>query len=132
MVIADNRLDRIGEVDGREDVGADRRVRLHLVELDRGELARLVQDVLGHGQIAEIVEQRGRLDRLDLPVVFDAELTRQRHRVQLHPADVTAGDLVLGIDRQRQCLDGRQVELAQLVQVPVASSIRAVDSLDET
>ena len=94
-------------------------MRLHLLELDRGQLAGFVQNVLGHSQLPEVVQQRGLFDRVDLQLVGDTELPRQRHRVPLHPADVTTGHLILGVDRQRQGLDRRQIELTHLLQMAV-------------
>ena len=66
-----------GKVDRGEDLGADRRVQLHLLELGRRQLARLVEDVLGHGDLAGVVQQRAGLDGLQRLLVGDAELARQ-------------------------------------------------------
>ena len=74
---AHDRHDRIRELDEREDVGADVDVQLHLLELGRRQLARLVEDVLGHGELAGVVQQRRRFDRLQRQLVGDAERPRQ-------------------------------------------------------
>ena len=64
VMAAHDRHDRIREIDERQDVGADVDVALHLLELGGGQLAGLVEDVLGHGELAGVVQQRRRLDRL--------------------------------------------------------------------
>ena len=71
VVVADDRHHRIREVDRGENLGADRGVELHLLELGRRELARFVQDVLGHRNLAGVVEQRRRFDCLQQGFVGD-------------------------------------------------------------
>ena len=41
---------------------------LHLLELFRGQAAGLGDDVLGHGQLADVVQQRGGAQRVVLSV----------------------------------------------------------------
>ena len=65
VVVADDGHDRIGKVDRRENLRADRRMQLHLLELGRRQLAGLVEDVFRHGDLAGVVQQRRRLDRLE-------------------------------------------------------------------
>ena len=77
VMAAHDRHDRIREVDERQDVGADVDVALHLLELGRRQLAGLVEDVLGHRELAGVVQQRRRLDRLQRRLVGDAERARQ-------------------------------------------------------
>ena len=64
VMAAHDRHDRVREIDERQDVGADVDVELHLLELGGRQLAGLVEDVLGHRQLAGVVKQRGRFDRL--------------------------------------------------------------------
>ena len=45
---------------------ADGDMRLDHLELFRGQLARLAQDVLRHPELPDVVQQRGDLDCLDL------------------------------------------------------------------
>ena len=59
VMAQDQRRDRIGKRDRRDDVGADLRDDADLLELLRGERPRLREDVLGHGQLADVVQQRG-------------------------------------------------------------------------
>ena len=57
------------------------RVRLHDLELRVGEGRRLVQDLLGNGDLADVVEQRGELDLLAV-LLPDPELVGHRvHQV---------------------------------------------------
>ena len=52
-----------------QDLRADQRVHLHLVELGRGERAFLEQDRVAHGDLADVVDPRRHLDVRDEAVV---------------------------------------------------------------
>ncbi len=78
VVAAHDRHDGKREIDEREDVRAHVHVFLHLLELGVGEPAGLVEDALGHGELAGVVQQRGGLDRLERRLVADAEGARER------------------------------------------------------
>ena len=53
--------------------------------------------MVGHGQLAHVVKQRGRLERAQLRVVVDPEGVRELDGVLLHATDVTVRNLVFGI-----------------------------------
>ena len=85
-------------------------VALHLLELRRRQLARLVEDVFGHRQLAGIVQQRGRFDRLQLELVGDAERPRQADRVRLDANHVAVRHVVFRVDGHRERFDRGQVQ----------------------
>ena len=116
VMAEDQRRHRVRERDGADDVGADLRVRADLLELFGRERPRLRQDVLGHGQLADVVQQRGRLDSLDV-VLGHPERAGERRGVQLHAPDVGLRGLVLRVDRQRERFDRRQVQVRHLAHV---------------
>ena len=118
MVAEDEGRHRIRERHSRDDVGADLRVAPDLLELFGRQRARLGDDVLGNGQLADVVEQRRGLDRLHLDVGHP-ECPRQRGRVNLDATDVVMRRLILGVNRQRQRFDRRQVQLGHLLRVTV-------------
>jgi hypothetical protein len=118
-MVADDGHDRVGEVDGREDVGPDARVLLHLVELGVRQLAGLVEDVLGNRELSQVVQQRGGLDGLQFAFVPDADHLGEADGVRLHAPDVPVRHLVLGVDRHGQRLDGREVEGVEVFEVAV-------------
>ena len=118
VVRAHDRHDRVGKLDGREDVRAHVHVQLHRLELGGRELPGLVEDVFRHRQLAGVVQQRRGFDGLHLLHRRHAHRLGQGHRVGLHAADVAARDAVLGIDGARERLDGRHVELIDLLDVP--------------
>ena len=66
VMVADDGHDRVREIDAFEYLRADGRVNLHLVKLGGRQLPRLVQDVIGDGELADVVQQRAGLQRLDL------------------------------------------------------------------
>ncbi len=109
VVTKDERRDGIRERHVLDDLESDLRVDLDLPEFLVGERTRFRKDVLGHGQVAHVVEQRRRRNALDL-VVGHADGVRQRPRQPLHAADMTARRPVLRVDRERQRLDRRQVQ----------------------
>ena len=96
--------------------------------------ARLRQDVLGHRELADVVQQRRGLDALDL-VVGHAQRARQAGGVDLHAADVRLRRLVLGVDRERQRFDRREVQVGHLLDVPAlvvdAAEINLVGAVGE-
>ena len=96
-----------------DDLGADLRVDADLLELFLRQRPRLRQDVLGHGELADVVQQRRGLDALDL-VVRHAERLREPRGVDLHAADVRLRRLILGVDRERQRFDRREVQVGHL------------------
>jgi hypothetical protein len=54
---------RVRELDALQDLGPDHRMDFHFFEFRAGELARLRNDVLGHRELADIVQDRGRPQR---------------------------------------------------------------------
>ena len=78
-----------------------------LFELLVGELPRFRQNVLGHGELADVVKERGRLDALDF-LIRQAKRLGEARGIELNPPDVVVRVLILGINRARQRLDGRQ------------------------
>ena len=119
FVMAENeRRDRIRERHAADDFGADLRVNADLLELFLRQRARLRQDVFGDGELADVVEQRRGLHTLNF-VVRHAERARQSGGVHLHPADVALGRLILGVDGERQRFDRGQMQVRNLLHVPL-------------
>ena len=114
----DQRRHRIRERHRADDVGADLRMRADLLELFRRQRPRLRQDVLGHRELADVVQQRRRLHALDV-VLRHPERARERGGVELHAADVRLRGLVLRVDRERERFDRGQVQVRHLLHVPL-------------
>jgi hypothetical protein len=68
-----------------KDLGSDRRVRLHLLELPVAELARLEQDRVGNSDLADVVQRRGAPDQLNLLVGQPEPECEQRARAPEPP-----------------------------------------------
>ena len=77
----------------------------------------LVQDVFGDGQLAHVVQQRRRVDRLNLALVLDVQRTRQPQRLVLHSARVVVRHLIFGIDRVRERFDRGDIDAVHAAQV---------------
>ena len=117
LVMAQNqRRHRIRERHRAHDVGADLRMRADLLELLGRQRTRLREDVLGHRELADVVQQGGRLDALDF-VLRHAHRARDRRRVELDAPDVRLRRLILRVDRERQRFDRRQVQVRHLPHV---------------
>ena len=107
----------IGKRHVADDLGADLRVGLDLLELLLREPARLRQDVLGNRQLPDVVEKCSRLHPLDLAVAHTHRL-RQAGRVGVYAADVVLRCLIiLGVDRDGEGLDGGEVQIGHLLHV---------------
>ena len=74
--------------------------------------------MLRHGELADVVQQRRGLDALDLGLRH-AEGARQPGGVDLDAPDVALRGLILGVDRQRQRFNRRQVQIRNLRDVPL-------------
>ena len=118
VVRADQRDDRIRERHVRDDLGADARMRLDAGELLGGERARLREDVLRHGQLADVVQQRRGLDAADLALAH-AERLGQASGEPLDAAHVLREGVVLGVDGRGKGLDRRQVQVRHLAHLPL-------------
>ena len=118
VVAEDERRHRIGERHAADDLGADLRVDADLLELLLRERSRLGEDVLGDRELADVVQERRRLHALDLGVRH-AERPRQARRVDLDAPDVALRRLVLRVDGERERFDGRQVQVRDLLHVPL-------------
>ena len=119
LVVAENqRRHGIRKRHAADDLGADLRVDADLLEFLLRERPGLRQDVLGHGQLADVVQQRRRLHALNL-VVAHAERAREAGGVHLNAPDVALRRLILGVDGERQRFDRGQVEIRDLPHVPL-------------
>ena len=86
---------------------------LHQVALRLGERLRLVEDRVGHGDLADVVQQEAELD-LGVVGQLRAHRPREREAVGGDPLGVLAGVGVARLDRVGQRAHGRDVGRAQL------------------
>src|SRR6184192_1616904 len=74
---------RVREGHSTDDLRADLRMDANLLEFFLSERTRLRQDVFGHRELPDVMQQRGGLDALDL-VFRHAERARESGGVHLH------------------------------------------------
>jgi hypothetical protein len=116
VVAQDQRRHRIRERHGADDVGADLRVDANFLELLLRQGTRLRQDVLGHRELADVVQQRRGLDALNFRVGH-AEPARDARGIDLDTADMRLRGLIFRVDRERQRFDGGQVQVRHFLNV---------------
>ncbi len=109
MVREHDRYDRIGEFHAVQNLGTDDRVDLHFVELDRRQPARFRNDVLRNRQLADVVQQRGRLQRLEFRF-GEPQLLGDFHCINPDSPKMMVGSEVFRFDGQRQSFNGSQVQ----------------------
>jgi hypothetical protein len=86
----------------------------HLLELFRREPAGLVDDVIRHRQLADVVQQ-GRGAKSIHVLLVQFQFLGYLHGIGAHAVQVLVGGVILGVDGQGQRLDGAQVERADLL-----------------
>ena len=98
MMRTHDRLDGIGELNAFQNLGANGRVDFHLFEFFGGERAGLGNDVFGHGQLANVVQQRGGAHGFHI-LIRQAEFTSKQSGHQLHAVQLVMGRIILGFNR---------------------------------
>ena len=116
VVAQDQRRHWIRERHGADDLGADLRMDADLLELFLRQRSRLRQNVLGHRELADVVEQGGGLHTLDFGVGH-AEAARDAGGVDLDAADMRLRGLILGIDGERERFDRGEVQVRHFLDV---------------
>ena len=106
----DQRPYRLEELDRRHDLVADVGMLANLLPLILVQLAGLVDDVGGHADLADVVEDAGQLDGAEL-VVVHPQLGADRHRHLRHLLRVSVRGGVLRLERVREHLHRLHVGL---------------------
>ncbi len=125
---------RVGKAHALQDFGAHHRVDLHLLELFAGQFSRFRDDVLRHRQLSDVVQHRGRAQRLQLRFV-QAQFLADLHRVGLHPLQMIVRGVVLGLNGQGKSFNGSQMQRGHLFGVLLlvfhASQIEVIGAVDQ-
>ena len=91
---------RIGKFHAVQNLSADYRMNFHLFEFDGREPPRLRNDVLRDRQLANVMQQRGRLQRLKFRL-SKAQFLCNFLRINPYPPKVIVGIEVFCFDGQR-------------------------------
>ena len=102
-------------------------MRLDVFELGRRQRARLAEHVVVDADLADVVQQAGQVDRVQVFVVSQPSCAGQAHREPGHAIAVTAGVRVLGVDGRGECPHDAGEEFGLLV---VERDVAAVDAED--
>ena len=104
-----DRHHRIGKADPLQDLRPHQRVDFHLFKFFRRQPSRLRDDVLGHGQLADVMQQRRGMQGFHFARAH-TQFFGHFDGIHPHPLQVVVRGVVLGFDGQRQRLDGAQVQ----------------------
>src|SRR5919109_163366 len=104
VVVADERDRRAEAAELADDRRAVDRVPLDRLELLRGQSRGLREDRVRHGELPDVVEERGVAEHVEA-LRRKPELLADRERDRLHALRVSGGIGVLGLDRGVQRLD---------------------------
>ena len=104
-----DRYDGIRKLHLLQNLRAHGRMDLHLLELFGRQLTRLRDNVLRHRQLADVVEQRRRHQRI-LFLFAQLQIAPKLSCIHLHARQMAVGGLILGFNRQRQRPYGPQVQ----------------------
>ena len=116
VVGADDGDDRIREANAFQNLGADQRMNLHLLELFGRKASRLRDDVLGHGEFADVMQQRGGMQSFQFRAGH-AEFLADFDGVDADALQVFVGSVILGFDGEREGLDRAEMEVGHLFHV---------------
>ena len=136
VVGADDGHDRVRKADAFQNLCPDQGMNLHLLELFGSKASGFGDNVFGHGQLANVVQQGGGVQRLQLGAA-DAQFLGDFNGIDPHTLQVIVRGLVLGFDREGEGLDGTQVEVRHFLDVAFlvlkfaeVQTVRAVDYID--
>ena len=135
FVVAQNeRRDRIGERHTGNDLGPYLRMNSDLLEFFLRQRARLRKNVLGHRQLADVVQERRSFHTLDLALGHADGLRKARGK-DLHATNVRLAGAILRVDRQRQRFNRREVQIRDFLHVALlvldAAQIDLVAAISE-
>src|SRR5579864_515828 len=111
-------------------------MNFHLLELFGGKASRLRDDVLRHGEFANVMQKRGGMQSFQF-CAGHAKFLTYFNGVHADALQVFVGRVILGFDGQREGLDGAQMEVGHLFHVALLvfefaqiEPIRTVDQVD--
>ena len=117
-----------------QNLSPDHRVNFHLLEFFRGQAAGLRNNVLGNGQLANVMQQRRCLQGLHFRR-FQAHVLGHLERIHPHPLQVIVRGMVFGFDRQCQGLDGAHMQVGHFLDVALLviefSQVHTIGAVDQ-
>ena len=123
VVVANDRQLR-GELrDRRDDLGAEHRMGVHHHPLVARQPVLLLEDAVGHADLADVVEEAAPLEGLELRL-RDVHLLADVDGDRLHPMAVLAGERIPLVDGPGQRPDGLGEHLAHLDESVVGDARR--------
>ena len=104
MVGSHNRHHRVREANALKNFRAHHGMDLHLLELFRSQPSGLRNDVFRYGQLADIMQQRRGVERLEFGT-FYAQFLGYLNGIDANPLQVIVSSLVFGFDGQGKGLN---------------------------
>ena len=131
---AHDRHHGIREAHPLQNLRAYQGVNFHLLELFRRQPAGFRDDMFGHGQLADVVQQCGGMQRFQIASLHP-QFFGDFDGINADALQVIVGCLVLGFNGQRQGLDGSQMKVRNFFHMPLLvfqlAQIEAVGPVDQ-
>lgn len=105
---------RVGEAGAFDDLGSDDGMDFQAVVFFRGEAAGLGDDVIRHGEFADVVENGGNAQGLEF-VVAEAHFAADTHDIHHDAVQVVPGAHAAGFDGKSKGFDHAQLEGVQFL-----------------
>src|SRR5229473_6389445 len=120
-----------------ENFRSDNRMDFHFFELFGSQVPRLGKNVLGDGELTDVVQHGGRANGVQLGFI-QPEVLGNLDRIDLNPAQMIVGSVIFRLDRKGKRLDGPQMQSCNFFSVfllrsesPQVGLIRAVDPIND-
>ena len=130
-MMPNKREDRIGEWDRGQNIGSDGGVGLDRLHFSSRQGAAFAENVVGHRQLAQVVQQSGYPESFQIVFVSNSAMHGQLPGDGAHSKEVSVANLISSVHGQGQGLDGRVEELFRLVRfAPQFHDLTLVDFLE--
>ena len=126
--------DRIRETNALQNLGADQRMNLHLLEFFRREAAGLRDDVFRHGKFSDVVQQRGSVQRLKFRPNY-TQFFGYFNGIDADALQVLVRRVIFGFNRQRQGLNRPKMQVRHFLDVAFLvlqlTQVQTIGAVDE-
>src|SRR3989454_480420 len=128
VVGAHDRNNRVREFNSSQNIRTDNRMNFHFLELFRSKTSWLGENVFGDRELANVVQHGGGANGIQLGFI-QPKVLGNLDRINLHPAQMIVGGVILRFNREGKRLDGAQMKRSNFLGVFLLGSETAQVSL---